>query len=61
MWLKKIYFLSDRNSAMNIYSFNTQTSSIEQLTIFSDYDVKYISSDGGVIVFEDGGDLYISS
>lgn len=59
VWLgQKIWFLSDRDLAMNIYSFDTQTSALEQITFFSEYDVKNIASGGGGIVFEYGGDLY---
>ncbi|WP_336516472.1 S41 family peptidase [Pollutibacter soli] len=59
VWLKgKIYFLSDRDLAMNLYSFDPQTSQVEQLTTFSEFDIKQLSAGGGSIVFEYGGDIY---
>jgi len=59
VWLdKKIYFLSDRDYTMNIYSYDTQTAALEQLTTFAQYDIKSLSSGGGSIIFEYGGDLY---
>ncbi|ULQ50993.1 S41 family peptidase [Flavihumibacter fluvii] len=53
-----IYFLSDRDSAMNIYRYNTATSAIEQLTFFAEYDIKNLSANHNALVFEYGGDLY---
>jgi len=59
VWLdKKIYFLSDRDSAMNLYSFDTQTEVLEQVTFFSEFDIKYLSSGGNALIFEYYGDLY---
>ncbi len=60
VWLnRKIYFLSDRDYAMNIYEFDPQNSKLEQLTHFIDFDIKNISAGGGNIIFEYGGDLYL--
>lgn len=53
-----IYFLSDRDLTMNVYSYDTQSSSLKQLTNFNEYDVKNLSSGGGSLIFEYGGDLY---
>ncbi|MBZ5858393.1 S41 family peptidase [Flavihumibacter profundi] len=58
-WMdNNIYFLSDRDSAMNLYSYNTQTNGLEQLTFFAEYDIKNLSANSGDLVFEYGGDLY---
>lgn len=54
----KIYFLSDRDLAMNVYGYDPQSGGLEQITTFSEYDVKYLSSGGGSLVFEYGGDIY---
>ncbi len=59
VWLgNKIYFLSDRDFAMNIYSYDTRTSALEQLTTFAEYDVKQLAGSGNTLIFEYGGDLY---
>lgn len=59
VWIDtKIYFLSDRDYAMNLYSFDTQTSALEKLTSFVEFDIKYLGDGGGKLIFEYGGDLY---
>ena len=59
VWMgDKIYFLSDRDLAMNIYSYDTRTSALEQLTTFAEYDVKQLAGSGNTLIFEYGGDLY---
>lgn len=58
-WMgKNIYFLSDRDSAMNLYSYDTESGALEQQTFFSEYDIKNVSANHGAIIFEYGGDLY---
>ena len=54
----KIYFLSDRDYAMNVYSYDTQNENVEQLTFFSDFDIKNLSGSNHTLIFEYGGDLY---
>ncbi len=59
VWIgNSIYFLSDRDLTMNLYGFDTQSSSLKQLTDFSEYDIKNLNSGGGMLVYEYGGDLY---
>ena len=59
MWIgNEIFFLSDRDKRMNIFVYNTQTKKTEKVTNFTDYDVKFPSSNGQLIVFEKGGYLY---
>lgn len=53
-----IYFLSDRDSAMNLYSFNPATKALSQLTHYAEYDIKYLSAGAGQLIYEYGGDLY---
>lgn len=58
-WLDQtVYFLSDRNLAMNLYSFSIVTKEVKQLTFFSEYDIKTLGTGDGVLIFEYGGDLY---
>jgi len=54
----KIFFASDRNLRLNIYSYDTQTKKVEQLTDYTDFDVLWPSGSNGQLVFEKGGFLY---
>lgn len=59
MWIgDEIFFISDRDMTMNFFVYNTKTGKTEKVTNFTDYDVKFPSSDGKNIVFEKGGYLY---
>ena len=50
-----VYFLSDRDGVSNVWSYNTQSKQVKQITDFSDFDVKTLDSDANTIVFEQGG------
>ena len=59
MWIgDEIFFASDRDRRMNIFVYNTVTKATEKVTDFADYDVKFPSTDGHTIVFENGGYIY---
>ncbi len=59
MWIgDEIFYASDRDMTMNLFSYNTKTKQTAKVTDFSDFDVKFPSTDGKVIVFEKGGYLY---
>ncbi len=59
MWIgEKIWFLSDRDRRMNIFSYDTNTKKTMKETSFDDYDVKFPSADKQYIIFEKGGYLY---
>lgn len=59
MWIgDEIFFISDRDMTMNFFVYNTLTGTTEKVTDFTDYDVKFPSTDGHIIVFEKGGYLY---
>jgi len=56
MWIgDEIYFLSDRDYTMNLFVYNTKTKQTSKVTNFTEYDVKFPSSFGNTIVFENGG------
>src|SRR5688572_31053149 len=48
---------SDRNGEFNLYSYNTATKKIDQLTSFKDFPVINASGVNGTIVFEQAGYL----
>ena len=54
----KIFFTSDRDLKLNIYSYDTQTKAVEQITKFTDFDVLWPSGSNGQLVFEKGGFIY---
>ncbi len=54
----KIFFASDRDLKFNIYSYDTNSKEIKQITHFTDYDVMWPSGENGQLVFENGGNLF---
>jgi len=59
VWLDGVvYFLSERDYTMNIWSYNPDTGESKQQTFHSQFDVKNLDSGDGVIVYEQGGYLY---
>ena len=59
MWVgDEIYFASDRDMTMNIFCYNTKTGATTKVTDFTGFDVKFPTTDGKSIVFENGGFIY---
>jgi tricorn protease len=59
MWSgNKIYFISDRDSRMNLFVYNLDTKETRKITNFTDFDVKFPSLGPDAIVFENGGYIY---
>ncbi len=59
MWAgNKIYFNSDRDKIMNLFSYDLTTGETEKHTNFSDFDVKFPSLGNDAIVFENAGYIY---
>ena len=60
MWLgNTIYFLSDRNFVNNLFSYNTATKQVKQLTQHDDFDIMTASAGAGAIVYEQAGYIYL--
>ena len=60
LWLgDKIYFLSDRDFVSNIWSYDTKSKNLEQLTHFTGADVKWLDGKGQQLVFEREGLLHL--
>jgi len=60
MWYgDKIYFCSDRDGRLNLWSHDINTSEQIQVTTFTDFDVKWPSLGTDGIAFENGGWLYV--
>ena len=59
MWVgDEIFFISDRDHWMNIFVYDTKTGQTSKVTDFKEYDVKFPSTNGKWIVFENGGYIY---
>ncbi len=60
MWLgKTVYFRSDRNGEFNLFSYDTGSKEVKQLTEFKDFPVLSASAGAGRIVFEQAGSLHL--
>lgn len=58
-WLGDVvYFLSDRDGISNVWSFDTKSRKLAQVTRFKDFDVKSLDAGAGVVVFEQAGNLH---
>ncbi len=53
-----IYFLSDRDGRMNLFSVDLTSKETKQLTQFKDFDIKFPSIGKGAIVFEEAGYIW---
>lgn len=58
-WQERLYYVSDRDGTMNLWSMKPDGSSPEQLTRHSEFDVKTASLQGGRIVYSRRGELYL--
>lgn len=54
----KIYFISDRDGRMNLFSVDLTSKETKQLTSFKDYDIKFPSIGRDSIVFEQAGYIW---
>jgi tricorn protease len=60
MWIgDKIYFVSDRTFTANLFSFDTKTKSVSQLTKFEKYDISATAACDDAIVFVQDGKLHL--
>jgi tricorn protease len=60
MWGKnnRIYFLSDRDGRLNLFSYDLATKATRQHTHFRDFDIKFPSIGPDAVVFEEAGYLW---
>ena len=60
MWVgDKVYFLSDREGAVTIFSYDTRLKTIAKVVRNTGLDIKSASSGDGVIVYEQVGSLHL--
>ncbi|MEM9820209.1 MAG: S41 family peptidase [Bacteroidota bacterium] len=55
----RVYFLSDRDGIMNIWSMDENGGDLKQHTKHSEFDVRYANLDSGRIVYQNAADLYL--
>jgi len=53
-----VYFISDRDGIANVWSYETKSKKLAEVTKFSDYDVKRLDSGNGAVVFEQAGYIH---
>ncbi len=58
-WQGRIYFASDRDGTMNLWSMNEQGKDLRQLTTHKGWDVQSPAQADGRIVYQLGSDLYL--
>ena len=54
----KVYFISDRDGRMNLFSIDLGSKETKQLTTFKDFDIKYPSLGKDAVVFEQAGYIW---
>lgn len=60
VWLgESVFYLSERDFANNIWSYNPATKEEKQWTFHADFDVKSLDAGASVIVYEQGGYLHV--
>lgn len=59
-WLdaNTVVFISDRDGVANVWSYDTRSKALTELTKFRDFDVKTLDAGAGVIVFEQAGVIH---
>jgi tricorn protease len=56
VWVaNSVYFISDRDGVANVWSYETKSKKLAQVTKFTDFDVKTLDSGAGAVVFEQAG------
>jgi tricorn protease len=53
-----VYFISDRDGVSNVWSFDTKSKRLTQVTRFTDFDVKTLDAGSGTVVFEQAGYIH---
>ncbi|WP_113651504.1 S41 family peptidase [Pedobacter namyangjuensis] len=55
----KVYFLSDRELTLNLFSYDTKSKKIEKVTNYKDYDIKSLTGSNGTLAFEQAGKIHL--
>jgi tricorn protease len=55
----KVYFLSDRNGPVSLFSYDTSSKAVEQVVENHGYDLKNVAAGPGALVYEQFGSLHL--
>jgi tricorn protease len=58
-WQGRIYFITDRDGTMNLWSMDENGGDLRQHTRHEDFDVRYATLAGGRIVYQRGADIWL--
>ncbi|MGH7669069.1 MAG: S41 family peptidase, partial [Gemmatimonadaceae bacterium] len=59
-WLgNTIYFISDRDWTNNLWSYDTKTKALKQITHYADYEVESVNTGAGLVAYEEAGDVHL--
>jgi len=56
---KTVYFKSDRNGEFNLFSYDTETKALRQLTEYDEFPVLSLSSNGKTLIYEQSGYIHV--
>ena len=60
MWIgNTVYFLSDRDFTTNLYSYDTETKKLAQLTHYDDFDIMNATAGPDAIAYEQAGNVHL--
>lgn len=59
LWNHRVYFLSDRDGTMNVWSMDKDGKNLNQETFHKGFDAASASLDNGKIVYQCGADIYL--
>ena len=54
-----VYFLSDRNGSVSLFSYDTETKKVSQIIDNTGYDLKTVAAGPGALVYEQFGSLHL--
>ncbi len=59
-WLgSTIYFISDRDLTNNLWSYDTRTRALKQITHDTDFEVESVNTGAGLVAYEQAGDVHL--
>ncbi|WP_395146145.1 hypothetical protein [Armatimonas sp.] len=60
VWKEKVYFLSDRDRVMNVWSMDINGKNLKQVTHETGFDVQNPQMDNGKLIYQHGADLSVA-
>ncbi|WP_395141021.1 S41 family peptidase, partial [Armatimonas sp.] len=60
VWKERVYFLSDRDGVMNVWSMDSNGKSLKQVTHETGFDVQNPQMDNGKLIYQHGADIFVA-